>query len=225
MQSRTGALLMMGRLIIGSLGLVKSKLAKAACAQFIKAHTELVAAEKVVREADAGVRSASEKVIAADVVQDSATLALAARLAGDGGDRINPFKAYGVTSASKLVKRGHLRQARALLLLAEGVLASATSSQASKTAAEAMREAALALISVYAERSFALEVRTQAISARDAKLPQAWRTALSNLRASLRYADSTEGTSSYALVFAGLTPAKVKRPKKVVEAKASERSR
>ena len=161
MQSRTGALLMMGRLIVGSLGLVKSKLAKAACAQFIKAHTELVAAEKVVREADAEVRAASEKVIAADVAQDSATLALAACLAGDGGNRIAPFKPFGITSASKLINRGHVRQARALLLLAERVKGDAKTSKASKTAAEAMQAAALKMISANSQRSAAIMLLCQ----------------------------------------------------------------
>ena len=208
MQNRTGALLMMGRLIVVSLDFVKSKLAKEACLAFIDAQNALDEANQQVRRADRVVREATQALTAADALQDSATYKLASSLAAEGGDRISPFKQFGVTSASKLVRRGHVQQAHALGRLAERVLSSNTASQASRAAAQAMAEAANGVLAASAQRAVAVVKRDQAIKARDTSLPGVWRRALSDLRLSIRFADAREGTNIYQVVFASLGQSK-----------------
>ena len=201
MQSRTGALLKTGQIIVSSLGLVESTLAKQACAAFIDAQNALGAANQQVRLADRVVREATDVLITADKVKDSATFALAARLVAEGGDRIRPFKQFGVSSVSKLVRRGYVRQAMVLNRLAHRVLSGGTASPETKAAAETMEQAVMAVIAANAQRNNALVKRTEAIAARDASLPDVWRQALSHLRLSIRFADAKEGTSDYEAVF------------------------
>ncbi len=202
MQSRTGALLKAGQITASTLKLVKSNLAREACRAFIEAQNALDAANQQVRAADRTVREATHRLIAADKVKDSATFALASRLVADGCDRIKPFKTFGVTSVSKLVRRGYARQAMVLGDLAHRVLSSPTTPPETKAAAQTVEQAVRAVLAANAERNRAMDKRSEAITARDAELPDVWRRALSDLRLSIQFADLTEGTKFYGFVFA-----------------------
>ena len=207
MSMSVGVLLMLGRMILGPLQKLTSKVVKAAVAPFVQAHEALEAADAVVDEADREVHAANIAAAEADEVQDRAVLVLAAALAGDGFNRTNPFKAFGAPAPSKLSNQGALVEAKALTALAAAVLAHPKASAETKRAATDAARAAEVMTDASMRQSRAVAKRSASATARDRTIPGQWRAALTDLKAVVRYADVVDGTDNYVRIFASVNKA------------------
>ena len=217
MATNTLSMLALGRLIIAALSAVTSKCTLAARDAFTKAYLALVEAEATVKSAERSVALAAQAVRAADEAQDRATLDLATKMSGDGFGRLNPFKAFGVVNPSRLVIQGHVAQANVLIALAEHVSAHPDASPQTKKAVAVVDRAARAVKKTENTRQAAVKRRADAIHARDASLPNAFSTALADLRAAIRYSDYLEKTAHYPEVFGGLRKVRAKKSRPAVQ--------
>ncbi len=197
-----GVLLLVGRMILGPLQGLTSKLVKKARAGFLRVHQALEVAETVVDEAESAAHASGLAVAAADAAQDAAVGALATALSGDGFGRLNPFKVFGVIAPSRLCAMGTLDEANTLMALAQAVAAHPEARADSRRAAIEANRAAQAAKTAVQRHQKNLEARSKAITRRDQTLPMEWKVAFTNLKAAVRYADITEGTSHYDMVFA-----------------------
>lgn len=210
MSHSIGQLLSFGRLMLAAVQALTSKFVKGAKATFLKTQGELEEAERQVVKTDAVVEKAFIEAEAADEAQDRATLELATKLSGDGFGRTNPFKAFDAPSPSELCAKGQVPQANLLLALAPKVAQHPDASAASKKAAAHVAATAKTMRTAAIARTKALKARAAAVDARDALMP-ATQQALTALREALRYADRSEGTSTYDDVFGAMPKPKVKK--------------
>ncbi len=197
-----GVLLLVGRMILGPLQGLTSKLVKKARAGFLKVHQALEVAETAVDDAESAAHASGLAVAEADAAQDASVGVLATALSGDGFGRLNPFKGFGVSSPSKLCAMGTLDEANTLMALAQAVAAHPEARADSRRAAIAANRAAQAAKTAVQRHQKNVEARSKAITLRDQTLPMEWKEAFNNLKAAVRYADITEGTSHYDMVFA-----------------------
>jgi hypothetical protein len=200
-------MLMLGRMILGPLLKLPSKVVKAAIVPFLKAQQAMEAADSVVDEAERALHDASVAAAAADAVQDRAVLALATALSGDGFSRSNPFKAFGAPSPSKVTNQASLVEAKTLTALAAAVVAHPKAGAVSKRAAADAQRAAQAMTDASMQLAKCRVARAAAVSSRDLTTPKQWREALNDLKAVVRYADVVDGTDHYASVFSSVNKA------------------
>jgi len=178
-------------------------------AAFKKVHTTYLAAEKAVMQTTAVETTALQAVANADVAQDAAVEALAGALIGAGGDRRNPFKAFGFESPSAIEQLGYAAEAKRVKQL---VTALPTASPAPvKNAAKKLLASAGAVEKAIAASAKPTAARTQALSARHA-LDQGWETAYAGVKNAARVAEDDGAKGLFASLF-GTAKARPKKKK------------
>lgn len=191
----------LGERVVRALVGLDSRHVKVERAAFVALQRALEAADNEVFEANARVEGAARTLAEADQHQEAGVEALASQLVADGFDRFNPFKTFGARSPARVRALGMVREAHVVQALAKKVLANGRARAESKQVATTLSAAAERVLQAsYAHRE-AVVLRRQSIVQRDS-LNAEWQTALTNLRASIRYADLREGTHEYARVFA-----------------------
>jgi hypothetical protein len=189
-----------GQLVISLLVAVASKSSSRERAAFVKAQGTLQAADAEVRGVENQVKAANHDKQHQETVEHDALQVLASELVADGFDRLHSIANLCGSSPSELMGMAPIARLAKVRVLVETVEASPEAQPGSKKAVRAVLDASEATTSAdTACRRLRVE-RSTAIAKRNALL-KPWRTAISLLRAALRYGDEQDGTQNEVMVF------------------------
>lgn len=141
-------------------------------ARFVKAHAAWKKAETAVTGASASEGAHRLSKGEADAAQDDLIDALAASMAADGFNRINPFKGVSTVTPSRLKSLGDAAEAKAAQSLAARVSKSKSASPKSKAIATKLSKAAGQVLALDAKVVTADKATTAKRTSRNALLTE-----------------------------------------------------
>jgi hypothetical protein len=195
-----GSLETIGNALLEAAKTVDTKPVKTQLTAFQARHKAWLAAHAKTMTAKAREQELRLNRSELDAKQDLAVDALAAALAGDGFDRLNPFKSFGGPSPSRLKEMGDEQEAVRAIALAAAVQKDKKASAATRKAAQVLAAAAKPVIDASKAVVPAAATATAQRNQREA-LVSGWGKAYALLRMAAKLEEDSGGAPLYSTLF------------------------